>query len=187
MTSPADLAADAQALTEALRAASQNPADALRLLAQLAQYQPPAVTASSAVGQAAADMAFQLGCLFRRAALASLARASADYQPSSYDDAAAVRTLVTGALDAEIEIAGDNAQDASYAALRALRLAVVQDLTSRGADLARIKVFALNEALPALSLAQQLYADPSRAAELVSHADPVHPLFMPPEFRALAQ
>lgn len=186
MSQPSDIASAAQAVTEALRAACQNPADALRLLNQLAQFQPTAVDSSAPVGMAIMDMTFQLGCLFRRAAIASLARASADYQPSSYDDAAAVRDLVTAAIDAEIEVAGDNGQDASYAALRALRQSVVADLTSRGADLAHIKTFSFAAALPALTLAQQLYGDSSRAAELVTHADPVHPLFMPPVFAALA-
>ncbi len=42
------------------------------------------------------------------------------------------------------------------------------------------------ERTPALYLANRLYQDPTRAPQLVAEADPPHPAFMPPAFRALA-
>lgn len=184
--SPSDLAAAAQALAQAVLSATVDPADAIRLLAQLAAFTPANVTTSSQIGMAMADMQDQAGNVFRRAALAALAQAASTYQPSSYDDAAAVRTLVCGLLDAEIAKAGDQGEDDSYNALRALRVAVVQDLTARGATLAPIQTFTMHASLPSLALAQRLYRDPSRSDELEIQANPIHPLFMPTTFKALA-
>jgi prophage DNA circulation protein len=125
--------------------------------------------------------------LVRRAAIVAIARASAAYQPSSYDDAVRVRTQACELLDQEIDAAGDAGEDATYGALRALRRAVVADLTARGASLAPIAVFAFNAQLPDLVLAQRLYADVTRADGLVRQAAPQHPSFMPLSFRALAR
>ncbi len=176
----------AQALVAALSAASANPADALRLLGQAAGFQPTAIASSAPVGAAIAAIDEASADLFRRAAVAAMARSAAQYQPSSYDDAAAVRTFVTGFIDAELDVAGDQGDDETYSALRALRQAVAADLTSRGADLAPIKTFRIAETAPALVLAQRFYADPGRADELVTHADPPNPLFFPLSFQALA-
>lgn len=173
---PTDYAAAAQASTAALLATAANPADGLRLLEQLAGYAAPDV---SPIGGF-------IGDVHRRAAAVALARAASAYQPWSYDDAAAVRTAVTTVLDAEILAAGDQGDDASFSALRDLRVAAVQDLAARGANLARVILVTLPAPQPALVLAQRLYGDAGRADELVTAADPVSPLFMPTNFRALA-
>ncbi|MDR3513786.1 MAG: DNA circularization N-terminal domain-containing protein [Caulobacteraceae bacterium] len=177
--SPTDLATASQALTAQLLAVCANPADAVRLLSALATYAPNGAAALTSIGVAVGD-------LFRRAAVAALARASASYQPWSYDDAAAVRSAVTALIDAEIQIAGDEGEDATFNALRSLRVAVVQDLTARGASLAPLATFSEGANLPAIVLAQRLYRDPSRGDQLVGEVNPVHPLFMPRSFRALA-
>lgn len=124
--------------------------------------------------------------LFRRAAVVELARAAAAYQPTSYDDAVAVRRAVVAAIEGEMDDAGDAGDDGTYAALLALRTAVVRDLTARGADLAPLRQVTPPAALPALTLANQLYADATRADDLVARTDPAHPLFLPTSFRALA-
>lgn len=183
---PAEFAASAQALSAAVLATCVDPADGIRLLTQLAVSPTPDPTTTSPVGLAMADV--QTGCndLFRRAAVASLARASAIYQPSSYDDAVRVRSIVVDALDAEALVAGDQGEDESFAALRALRQAVVQDLTERGANLATIRTFKMPSALPSLYLANRLYRTAAREDQLVRQANPRHPLFMPTAFRALS-
>ncbi len=175
-----------QALPAALISAAPNPADQIRLLESLATYTPDAVTPASQVGIASGAMQTASGALLRRAAIVAMARASAAWQPFSYDDAAAMRTLVTGYLDSEITVAGDSGDDASYSALRILRKAVVVDLTTRGASLASMKTFDFSAALPALYVANRIYQDPTRANQLVAEADPPHPAFMPTAFRALA-
>lgn len=176
---PADLAASAQTLVARLAASCANPADSLRLLSRLAAYAPAGVAASTPIGGAVIR-------LFQRAACAALVRAAAAYQPASYDDANAVRLSVAAVLDVQIAVAGDRGDDASFTALRAARVAVVQDLGARGASLARMATVNSAEPTPSLVLAQRLYRDPSRADELVAEADCIHPLFLPTSFKALA-
>ena len=173
---PTDLAASAQASVAALLAAVTDPADGLRLLGALATYDDGNVVAISRA----------FGDMHRRAAVVALARASQTYQPASYDDANAVRQTVVNALDVEIDLAGDAAQDATFIALRTLRASVVQDLTARGATLQPMIRIASPEPMPSLVLANRLYRDAARFVELEFEADPIHPLFMPTSFRALA-
>jgi prophage DNA circulation protein len=126
------------------------------------------------------------GDLFRRAAVVALATASSSYQPTSYNDAVTIRETVTGFIDNEITIAGDEGDDSTYGALRALRQAVVTDLVARGANLAQVTTFTFGAPLPALYLANRIYQDPTRSDQLVAQANPVHPAFMPASFQALA-
>lgn len=185
--SASSVVSSAQGLAAAVRDATTDPNDGLRLLLQLAQ-QPDddPVSSVSPVGLAAADIQDASHNLFRLAAVAALADASSRYQPSSYDDAVRVRDLVTAALDVEILISGDVPDDDVFAALRKLRQAVVQDLTERGADLATTKTFTTGRPLPSLALAHRFYRDSSREDQLVRQVDPRHPLFMPTSFRALS-
>ena len=161
MTLPA-LAPAAHALARAVLAAANDPADQVRIMLSLAE--------------AATDTVF--GALLRRAALVQLCRASAAYQPTSYEDARALRLLVCEALDAEIVRAGDAAEDQIYTALRGLRVAVTRDLQARGNPLPRLRQVTV-PSLPASVLAYRLYGDATRAADLIARADPPHPLFMP--------
>ena len=159
-----------QGVLVAVSAAARSPADALRAFRVL----------GSAPGASA------VAVLCRRLAVVALAQSSSRYAPTSHDDAQATLASVTDALDAEIQAAGDAGDDASYGALRRLRVAVVADLTARGASLAPLATFTFGEPLPALVLAQLIYQDAPRADELVRRVDPVHPLFMPTEIRVLA-
>ncbi|HZR87897.1 MAG TPA: DNA circularization N-terminal domain-containing protein [Bradyrhizobium sp.] len=175
---PDQLSAGAQALVAQLASTAADPAQGMRILTGLAQASP--VPVSTPIGSAVGD-------LMRRSAVAALARASAAYQPTSYDDANAVRAAVTAVIDDEIQVAGDQAQDASFGALRALRVAVVQDLTVRGASLAAIETFSFGTNLPVTVLAQRIYRDPSRSDGLLTQmGDVPNPLFCPASFAALA-
>lgn len=156
--------------------AMPTPSDRLRLLA------PLAIDAGTSV-----DAGAHVAALYRRAAIAEMARAAAAWEPESYDEAVLERDHLRDVIDAEIVRAGDAGQDATYLALRKLRAAVVADLTERGADLARLVPVATATSLPALVLAQRLYQDADRAGELIDAARPVHPAFMPTSFRALAE
>lgn len=187
---PADgsgLAAAAVTLTQSLAATASDPADGVRLLSSLAQYQPADPTTDSQVGAAMGAVQSAMGALFRRAALAKLAEVTSTYQPSSSEDALAVRTSVAGLIADEMQVAGDAGDDNSYLALMSLRAAVISDLTTRGAQLAAMKDFAFRAPLNSLALAQRIYRDPARAAELVQQAQPVHPAFMPVDFTALSK
>jgi prophage DNA circulation protein len=187
MSSASEVVAAAQAVTEALRAATPDPKDGVRMLANLATFASADPTTTDAVGIAIGVMRDSLGDALRRAALTSLARATAAYQPSSYDDAISLRDSVAVLFDDEILNAGDKGDDASYRALRELRSAIVADLTSRGGDLAKMVQVVTAATIPSLALAYQLYGDTTRVDELVGFADPPHPAFMPVSFRALSR
>jgi len=175
------------ALVEAMRAGITDPADQVQVLLALAGFTfSDSAGGTVGIGAAMAAMrdAMAAGC--RRAALVSLSRASASYQPSSYDDAAALRVVLAAALDNEITAAGDAGEDASYTALKALRSAVVQDLTVRGASLPSIVTVNLQLPLPSLVIAHRLYLDASRSDQIAAESGAIHPAFCPTTFQALA-
>ncbi|TCK43981.1 prophage DNA circulation protein [Paraburkholderia sp. BL8N3] len=175
-----------EGVTAAMLAAIPDPADAIRLLSNLAGYVPSGATTTSQIGMAMASMQTACSDLFRRSAIASVAVASSNYLPTSSDDAARVRDEVLSLIDAEMTVAGDQGEDETYDALRALRQAVVSDLNQRGAGLSSIRTFSFRVPLPSLALANRIYRDATRADELVSQANPIHPAFCPTTFKALA-
>jgi prophage DNA circulation protein len=175
-SSLASFASDAQALADAVRTAAPTPADALRGMLSMSTVQGKTAGSEQLTGD-----------LFRRIAVAGAAKASADYQPSSSDEAQQVRSQVTAAIDAEIDVAGNQGDDDVYTALRAMRAQVVKDMNAKGAALPGLITVTTNQPLPALALAQRLYRDYTRADELVKVANPRHPAFMPLSFKALAQ
>ncbi|CAB3783309.1 hypothetical protein LMG28688_01621 [Paraburkholderia caffeinitolerans] len=182
----ATLNSSAQAFAVALAATMASPSDAIRSLSTLASFSPSGTFTSSTIGVAMSTMQTAASALLRRAAFSQLALAVATWQPSSYDDAISMMSSVTDLLDAEIEIAADASDDNSFTALRATRTAVVDDLQTRGADLASLAAMTFNGSLPALVLAHRIYGDATRADQLVQQVAPVHPLFMPATFQALA-
>ncbi|WP_428492166.1 DNA circularization protein [Rhodopila sp.] len=183
---PTLLPAAVQALTEAVRAVAQAPADQIRLMANLAAFNPAITSSSAPVG--AAIMAIQDATvhLFRAAALVSTANATSIYQPTSYDDALVVLQTVTDLLDQEAVAAADAGNTASYLALEALSAAIADDLLTRAANLPRLKVVTTKTPTPSLALAYALYADATRSDELIARGNPISPLFMPLSFQALS-
>ncbi|NUB13707.1 multidrug DMT transporter [Azospirillum brasilense] len=168
-------AAAIQAHVSAVAAAIPSPVDRLRLLRAIATAETPSTPGGALVA-----------ALYRRAAIAELARAAASFVPASADEALALRDSLTALIEAEALLAGDQGDDATYAALRRLRAAVSDDLTERGASIARLVLVSSAVPTPSLVLAQRLYQDAARADELVDRARPVHPAFMPTTFQALA-
>lgn len=175
------------ALVEAMRAGITDPADQVQVLLALAGFTfSDSAGGTVGIGAAMAAMRDAMAAACRRAAMVSLARASASYQPSSYNDAATLRVVLAAALDNEITAAGDAGEDASYTALKALRSAVVQDLTVRGASLPSIVTVNLHLPLPSLVIAQRLYLDASRSDQIAAESGAIHPAFCPTTFQALA-
>jgi prophage DNA circulation protein len=74
----------------------------------------------------------------------------------------------------------------TYQALVALHAATAQDLASRSRTLPRMINYSYPQTMPALWIAQRLYADGSRADELIKENKLIHPLFAPMTGRALA-
>ena len=176
------LVAAAQALTEALRASAVDPADGVRLLVQL--IQAPAAPVSSDATTAAAQGA--TATMLRRCAFGSLAQACAQYQPATSNEALALVAQVGALFDAEILVAADAGERDVYTALRALRTAVAQDLTTRALNLPSLLTVTVPQPEPSLVLAMRLYGDSYREPGLVARADVVNPLFMPIQFEALS-
>jgi prophage DNA circulation protein len=184
-----DLMTPLATLVEAMRTGITNPADQVRVLLSLATFTFTDAAGGGGtvgVGQAMGIMRDAVAAACRRAALISLARASAAYQPTSYDDAAAVRTSLAAALDIEITAAGDTGEDDAYIALKTLRAAVVRDLTVRGASLPSVVTVNLPLNLPSLAIAQMLYRDASRSDQIAAEAMAIHPAFCARTFQALS-
>ncbi|MBV1835660.1 DNA circularization protein [Acetobacter estunensis] len=186
LTGASDIATAAQTLTETLRSNISDPGTQIALLWPLASCEPEIVPSEAPIGAAIATVQTETAALCRRAALASIAEASSEWSASSSTEAQTMAARIVALIAAEEEIAGDAGDDASYEALHDLRCQVAQDLTDRAARLPDVITVTRNACLPALVLGQQLYADATRADELIQWADPVHPAFMPTEFEALS-
>jgi len=171
------LASGIAAMTEAVRNACADPADAVRLLSGLAAFAPADPTSPPQAAMAA---------LCRQSALVSLARACATCQPTSYDDAVAIRAGVAALFDAAALDAADAGQGALYGSLRALRNAVVVDLNARAALLAQLRTVTTPTPTPSLVLAYALYGDAARADDLTARSGAPHPGFLPTSFQALS-
>lgn len=182
----ASYASQAQSANAAVLAAVPTPAEAIQTMKNMATFTPTDPVPASIIGTAMNSMQGAVGDLMRRAAVVSMARASASYQPTSRSDASSIMATISSSLDAEILIAGDQGQDATYSGLRALRAAVVQDLTTRGAQIPSMMTISMNASMPALVLAQRLYRNYARAGELVMEGNPIHPAFMPRSFDVLS-
>jgi prophage DNA circulation protein len=189
-TAIAGFGAACDTAAEALRLACANPADAVRLLAALAGFamgrrlaNPP----TDAIGQQIYVLAARAVLRLRVAATQSLVRATADYQPTSQQDAQAVRDGVCFLIDALALKCADIFDDATSTRLDSARVAVFEDLTARGAALSQVVSVALQANLPAPVVAYRLYGDATRAGDLVARNEPPHPGFMPIQIEGLAR
>lgn len=176
-----------QGVASAVMGAANDPRDQVRILSALQNFNPSIPpgqygTLSAAIGTAQTGAA----ALCRRATLAALASACAAYQPTSSNDAQSLMALVLPLFDAEITIAADAEQDASYLAMRTMRAAVALDLSVRGAALPALLTVNTAEPQPSLTLAFMLYQDATRADELTQRVNPIHPAFFPLSFEALS-
>lgn len=118
-----------------------------------------------------------LAALMRRALLVQASGMAASAPVRVYDDGAALRSGLTGALEAESYTANDTV----YPALQSLRVKAHADLTTRLRDSARLRDVTPREVVPALVLAYDLYEDPAREDEIVVRNKLRHPGFVPAE------
>ena len=120
--------------------------------------------------------------LVARTALVEQARASAQMDYPTIEEAVAVRSVIASRLDAQIRAsqAGSASANTTRMALRRLGAAVSRDITIRGADLSRLTEYTPTATLPALVVAHRLYGDATRSAEIMArNPDLAHPLFVP--------
>ena len=171
---------------ETVRGTMTDPADQVRVLQNLAAFSFIDTAGGAGMPGEMAIIRDGIAATARRAALISLARAAAAYQPISYQDAQATMNAVTAALDVEITAAGDAGEDQTYQTFRALRVAVVTDLTARGATLPQVVTQTFGAPLPSLVVAQILYKDASRSDQITLEANPPHPAFCPVSMQVLS-
>jgi len=182
---PADLAADIYGIVTDIANLPDRIERALDAYGQLADLfsDDRAVTETVSIGgvesigltrQARNEIA--INALVRRAAVVEAVRTTAGIEYESVDDAETDRDTLADRLDAEAELAGD---DACFVAICDLRAAMVTDFTARGADLARVDTYTPAATLPALVIAQTIYGDATEADAIVTRNNIAHPGFVP--------
>lgn len=185
---PANLAAAIVGALKSMRGVALTPLKALDLYKGSfgAGKDPTAASATTPTRRQEAANTAAINDLVRRAAVAEACRAAALAPAADFGsgtDALAVLALLADALDALMEredpVTGAPIDDATYAALAALRAALVHDLTARAATLPRLASYTSPATLPALVLAHRLYGDATRDAEIAARNAISHPLFMP--------
>lgn len=121
--------------------------------------------------------------LVQGSAVAALGRLYANRSFASAADAEAARDQITALIDTQLLAAGD---DGAVQAWTQLYAASSIDLTTRGKQLPDLISFTTAAPMPSLFLANRLYQDAGRAAELVARNAVIHPAFMPTTIEALS-
>ena len=185
-TSANTLASAALNVAELVRTSMSDPGAQLAALLSLATFGVEAVTTLAPIGAAIATARAATAAMCQQMALASIALACADWNPTSSEQAEALRQLVAEKMDAAATTAADAGYTDVWKALRDLRSSLTAFLAQQASQLPDQITVTRNGPVPALVLAQQLYADGSRSDDLITRANPVHPAFMPVSFQALS-
>jgi prophage DNA circulation protein len=120
-------------------------------------------------------LAAEILILNRRLALIAEAYAASKMTWDSYQAAIIYRTSIADRLEAEADTAADDV----CAALRELRLATIQDLTARAADLRRLDSYTPLRTQPVCVLGFRLYGDAAMGDDLRARNRIPHPAFAP--------
>lgn len=184
LRAPVNLASAVVGMVSALALLGSAPRARIAGLARLTDWEPadPVFPERTPSRVREADNRRALLWLFRSAAAAELARATAAAPFASYDDALAQRDAATARLDALALDAADRGLDAEAEGYDALRRALVRDVAARGSSLARLHSLTLAATEPALVLANRLYGRASleaRSAEIARRNRVAHPGFVP--------
>lgn len=173
---PANMAASISGSLNRIRALAEIPLNAFNLYAGLFNAAPSraAITTTPSRKQQAASQT-ALTALIQQVALAEAANVAAGMDFDSAGQAGEIRDAMLDALDTQAE----TANDAAYLALMALRAAIVQDASARGANLARVVSYTPPATMSALVLAHRLYGDATRADEISARNNASHPGFLP--------
>ena len=121
-----------------------------------------------------------------RMCLVEQARVLAATDFTSRQDIDRYFNIITASFNEAIEVAAGNLDNVAYVALISLFAAVSDDLETRARPLPKMVTYKYPMQRSSLWIAQNLYQDPSRSAELIAENKPIHPLFMPHTGRALS-
>lgn len=177
INTPFDLAGNIQGLITDIRLLTNNPLAIIKAYTDLFGFgsdQPEVPqTTGSRISQAINQAA--IISLIQTSAVIEAARTTSQVEFGSYQEAQQLR----GELIEQLDQLLDHAADDVYIALLELRLAVITDITARGANLARIVPYTPKRTLPALVIAYHIYGDAAECDNLVSRNRIRHPGFVP--------
>jgi prophage DNA circulation protein len=121
--------------------------------------------------------------LMRRIGVCEACRTASGMEFDAAQDALAVREQLVAGIDAQLEAVSDvdgrPVSDVVYQELSSLRAAIARDLAERGAALPRVTSYTPPATLPMLVVAHRIYADATRAEEIVTRNRVRHPGFVP--------
>lgn len=173
---PTDLANELTGQIIGISGLGNGPASAFNALARLFNFgndqTPISRTTPSRIQQEANRQA--TNNLIRRTAVIEAARSSASINFDSYQDAVKVRNTVIQALEDEALVA----PDLIFNALTDLRVAVIKDINTRGANLVKLVPYTPKATQPALVLAHRIYGDANRDQQIVDRNRIAHPGFV---------
>jgi prophage DNA circulation protein len=113
--------------------------------------------------------------LVSQAALAEAARATSMITPASSQDAIALRNSMADSLSTAAQQAPSGS---TWQALTDLRVATIQDLTTRAATLPQVASFTPQTTMPSVLVAQRLFGDASQAGSIVARNNISNPGFI---------
>jgi prophage DNA circulation protein len=119
-----------------------------------------------------------LSQIVQAAAAASAVSVVSDIVFTSYDDAVSIRDPLADQIDMLAAAIADSGDDTLAQSMDALRLALIADVTARGASLARLYAYTPPSTQSALLIAQRLYGDATMADDLIARNAIPHPLFV---------
>lgn len=113
--------------------------------------------------------------------------AAVDANPTSREEAEQITQRAARQLDTALVLAGDRGDDDMYVSLLGVRTSFLSTMNARSSGLSELMQVTTIKPLPALTLANRLYQDASRADELVQEVRVPHPAFMPITMKVLKQ
>lgn len=154
---------------------------------RIAALEKMAAVQSNAYWQAEADqqVAASIQTLIIVLCSGAMASAASEANPSSSNELKEIMDAVCQQLDASLIRAGDRGDDDIYNGLLDLRGAFTQAMEKKGENLPDMMLVRTARPLPALTLANRLYQDASRSAELIQGTSVPHPAFMPTSMQVL--
>lgn len=157
-----------------------------RVAVAVRAFQP--VTPTSAPKQRQARVEWALAGLIEALAVIQAVTAAAQVTITSREQADILRARVGRLVDVAVERASDHGTAEVQRALVTIGGWVTRELIERGRPLARLVAYETAVPLPAAVLAQKIYADAGRMAEIVAqNANHDHPSFMPTAGKVLSK
>ncbi|WP_126456735.1 DNA circularization protein [Sulfuriflexus mobilis] len=181
--SPASLASEMVGLIGRLTGIVKQPVNALSIYRSLFSHGDDAlpVPRTTVTRQRQSSNQAAIDTLVQRTAVIEAARTSAQLSYANRSQAIVIRDELAEQLDNHMEATrpdGSPISDQLFMALVDLRVAVIDDLTVRGAELPLVVNYTPFATLPAPVIAHQIYGDARRADEIVASNPVRHPGFI---------